>query len=422
MLIPLERFYSSPQKLYFDTQEANCDLHKFVRDNRGGLWVLGDDQVLHSENGVDWNNYSLNLKDEGPFSVKSVVLSKRNIFAFVQNRHGLWVYALDEDRTKWRATSRLEFSSLFVVAPANADRLILLASDSSSTVLYRSTDETHSWSRVPLPFQGTPMYLHFSDSNGGICCVWHSNENQSQNFTDSSAVYTSLDLGVDWEHITNLETMALDAATMDRKRTLIGGSNGFLAVIDSSVCRVVKVRQRDDIVAVDWHSGASLAVAESDHKPIRYTLIFSENQRDWVEVPIYLSDRVVGIKLIAQGKFVLCTMEGLYIGNSKYASEYYAIWVLSIFADNSIWDHAESLLRILREARSDAIRRFAALALGTSGSRAQVVHVKQYLSSASSLSRTALMLATAKMGTDERKYLKQSLKLHDSFEKLCITS
>jgi hypothetical protein len=108
--------------------------------------------------------------------------------------------------------------------------------------------------------------------------------------------------------------------------------------------------------------------------------------------------------------------------SSKYASEYYTIWVLSIFADSPVWDHAESLLRILREARSDAVRRYAALALGTSGSRAQVVHVKQYVASASSLCRTGLMLATAKMGKDERKYLRQSLRLHDSFEKLCIAA
>jgi hypothetical protein len=106
--------------------------------------------------------------------------------------------------------------------------------------------------------------------------------------------------------------------------------------------------------------------------------------------------------------------------NSKYASEYYTIWVLSIFAENPVWDHAETLLRVLRETRSDAVRRFAALALATSGSRAQVIHVKQYLASASSLCRTGLMLATARMGRDERKYLRQSLRLHDSFEKFCM--
>ena len=108
--------------------------------------------------------------------------------------------------------------------------------------------------------------------------------------------------------------------------------------------------------------------------------------------------------------------------NSKYASEYYSIWILSIFASSPAWDHAENLLRIFRETRSDAVRRYAALALRGSGSRAHVIHVKPYLQSASSLSRTALMLATVKMGSDERKYLRHSLRLSDSLEKLCMTT
>ncbi|HZQ93889.1 MAG TPA: RNA-directed DNA polymerase [Candidatus Sulfotelmatobacter sp.] len=107
---------------------------------------------------------------------------------------------------------------------------------------------------------------------------------------------------------------------------------------------------------------------------------------------------------------------------SRYASEYYSVWILSIFAENPVWDHAESLLKILRETRSDVVRRFAALALSASGTRAQVIQIKQYFSSASSLCRTALMLASKQMGNDERKYLKQSLRLHDSFEKFCIST
>lgn len=122
-----------------------------------------------------------------------------------------------------------------------------------------------------------------------------------------------------------------------------------------------------------------------------------------------------------RNKAAVALLEPILRGN-KYVSEYYAVWVLSIFADNPIWDHAESLLKILREARSDVVRRFAALALRASGNRAQVLQVKQYFASASSLCRTALMLASAKMGDDERKYLRQSLRLHDSFEKLCMTT
>ncbi len=46
--------------------------------------------------------------------------------------------------------------------------------------------------------------------------------------------------------------------------------------------------------------------------------------------------------------------------------------------------------------------------------------IKDFLASASSLCRTAMLLATAKLGKDERQYFGKSLQLSDSLEKLCI--
>jgi hypothetical protein len=101
-------------------------------------------------------------------------------------------------------------------------------------------------------------------------------------------------------------------------------------------------------------------------------------------------------------------------------SEYYSMWILSVFQHHKNWDHAEDLLRIFQETSSDAVRRFAALALATSGTRAQALAIKDHLAAASSLCRTAMLLATAKLGKDERQYLGKSLQLRDSLEKLCI--
>ncbi len=101
-------------------------------------------------------------------------------------------------------------------------------------------------------------------------------------------------------------------------------------------------------------------------------------------------------------------------------SEYYSMWILSVFQHHRNWDHADDLLRIFRETSSDAVRRFAALALATSGTRAQALAIKDFLASASSLCRTAMLLATAKLGKDERQYFGKSLQLSDSLEKLCI--
>ncbi len=101
-------------------------------------------------------------------------------------------------------------------------------------------------------------------------------------------------------------------------------------------------------------------------------------------------------------------------------SEYYVIWILHLFAQSRDWNHVDTILRIFRETNSDTTRRYAALALKTCGNRAAAVTAARYLQAASPLCRTAILLATAKMGHDERKFLKRSLRLIDSFEKLCL--
>jgi hypothetical protein len=100
------------------------------------------------------------------------------------------------------------------------------------------------------------------------------------------------------------------------------------------------------------------------------------------------------------------------------ASEF-AIWVLSIFQEHTEWNHSEDILRIFRETSSDAVRRFSALAIAKTGSRSQAVAIKEYLATGSSLCKTAMLLATAKLGSDERKHLRKSLRLSDPLEKLC---
>lgn len=102
--------------------------------------------------------------------------------------------------------------------------------------------------------------------------------------------------------------------------------------------------------------------------------------------------------------------------------DYYSMWVLSVFQSDPDWNHAEDLLAIFRGTNSDAVRRFAALALARSGSRAQALAMKEYLTAASPLCRTAMLLATARLGKDERRHLRTSLKLTDEMERLSSES
>lgn len=97
---------------------------------------------------------------------------------------------------------------------------------------------------------------------------------------------------------------------------------------------------------------------------------------------------------------------------------YYAMWVLHIFSSSSEWNHAKDISSIYSEAKSEVIKRYAALAVGTSGSRANVVSIKDDYTSASPLLRLAILVASRKLGADERKHWKQANTMYGVIDKL----
>ena len=321
MLVSLERIYSSPPRVQIDAEETGVQFRKLLRDRTGGLWAIGDCQVLFSRNGLDWINYSLNLKSDGAFSVYSVTMSGLVVFSFVQNRNGLCVYRLSDERQRWILVSQLQLSSSFVVSATGKDSLVLVTEEPSSTVLYRSTDQAESWNKTSLGLHGTPVYLHFSNSHKGFCCLWHSFEGGNLSPRDRSSLYSTSNLGITWKCVANLNTMVLDSAAIDDERVLIAGSNGFLAICDGEGCWRFNNKERDDVVAVDSFADVLLAVTESGRTPIRHTFMISNNRKDWVEVPIRLPGRVDGVKLIAQGKVIVCATRELYLGTLSSNSE-----------------------------------------------------------------------------------------------------
>lgn len=97
---------------------------------------------------------------------------------------------------------------------------------------------------------------------------------------------------------------------------------------------------------------------------------------------------------------------------------YYAIWVLHLFHQNPAWNHADDLLNIFRGYQSSIVKRYAALALSSSGSRAHALALKEHYDSAPPLLKTAILQASKKLGSDERKHWIRSLRLTDPLEKL----
>jgi hypothetical protein len=83
------------------------------------------------------------------------------------------------------------------------------------------------------------------------------------------------------------------------------------------------------------------------------------------------------------------------------------------------WNEAAKLAEVFRDAQSQAVKRYAALAISSTGSRSEAIDLKEAFSSAEPLTRTALLLATRKLGADERNHWIKRLNL-SSFEKFLL--
>src|SRR4051794_6510933 len=88
----------------------------------------------------------------------------------------------------------------------------------------------------------------------------------------------------------------------------------------------------------------------------------------------------------------------------EQAPEFYSIWILDLFRSNSAWNQAPSIARVFRETQSQAVKRYAALALAATGTRSEALTFKDAIHSAEPLTRSALLQASTKLGADERQY------------------
>jgi hypothetical protein len=97
------------------------------------------------------------------------------------------------------------------------------------------------------------------------------------------------------------------------------------------------------------------------------------------------------------------------------APEYYAVWILDIFARNASWNHANRLVSIFNSTESDLVRRYAALAVGSCGKRAHIAALKDKFESSSSLTKSAIIIASKGLPSTERNHWRKTLHL-SSFE------
>ena len=97
---------------------------------------------------------------------------------------------------------------------------------------------------------------------------------------------------------------------------------------------------------------------------------------------------------------------------------YYAMWILHVFSSSADWNHAKDIGSLYASSTSEVVKRYAALALHSTGTRAQAVAIKDDYAAASSLLRLSILFASRKLGSDERKHWKLANAVGGAVEKL----
>jgi hypothetical protein len=101
----------------------------------------------------------------------------------------------------------------------------------------------------------------------------------------------------------------------------------------------------------------------------------------------------------------------------RWPPDYHMVWILNVFASANDWGGATEILSIFKNHPSDVVRRFAALALHATGSRADAMALRTEYANSSPLTRLAILLASRKLGHDERQHWRQTLQLTGILER-----
>ena len=96
---------------------------------------------------------------------------------------------------------------------------------------------------------------------------------------------------------------------------------------------------------------------------------------------------------------------------------YYAMWILHIFASAASWNHAQDIAKLYMETSSELVKRHVALAVEVSGTRAEALALKDEYTAASPLVKSAILFASRRLGTDERKHWRLAQGISGILEK-----
>jgi hypothetical protein len=109
-----------------------------------------------------------------------------------------------------------------------------------------------------------------------------------------------------------METMLLAGASVNQATTLVGGSDGVLAIVSQAGIQEYWKEQGGDVVAVDALGLQQIAVIESDDEAAVQRILWREESGQWRSYAMQLEERVQSVKLIGPEECLVCTRHTIY--------------------------------------------------------------------------------------------------------------
>jgi hypothetical protein len=178
--------------------------------------------------------------------------------------------------------------------------------------------------------------------------------------------------------------------------------------------------EREALNAIDLEKVLTEALDEEeiDYKKIAFILerLSSLERVDLVDIVIDHLGRLYPVahairSFFLTGKYISPEEKGeiasqllapILASGVEQAPEFYSIWILDLFRFDPAWNHAIELGRVFKETRSQAVRRYGALALSVSGGRSEAQLLKEVFSSSDDMTRCALLLGSGKLAAVEK--------------------
>jgi len=310
--VQVERILSLPETIWIDAEESSPGIQAATHQS-GTFWVLGRQVLLRSNDGLNWQDASHNLRDEGSFCVVSIAHEPACTKIFARSRNGLRCYRWDEWDRAWKPLFSVNTSSPGVFAAWTDDGLITIASESPSTAVECRNGDLSKSARWRTILLGNAIHVQLASSGIGLCALWGTSESPHESDRGPSAAYSTSDFGRSWRRIAEFDTtMLLVGTAINHNSAIVGGTSGLIASVANDKLREVWIEQGGDIVAIDANGTTQIAVIESEDQPAVQGLLLRQGDGTWVRYEANFERRVECMKLTCLGECIVCTSNEIY--------------------------------------------------------------------------------------------------------------